>query len=59
MDHDITHCKNNKCKVHETCNRWIAYQEVLNGKYEYPVSISLQDCKDKCNLYWKNTKKSN
>lgn len=32
MQHDITHCNNEKCPTKEHCHRWVAYQEAVKLK---------------------------
>lgn len=57
IEHDITHCNTNKCEKKETCHRWLAYKECLDGKYTYPVSVSnfeqLKSKNNECKYYWK------
>ena len=47
MIHDITHCKGDRCPQKDSCYRHLAYIEIVNGKYDLPVSIFL-DHKDSC-----------
>lgn len=34
MNHDITHCTNEKCKDKEKCYRFLAYQEIKERHIE-------------------------
>ena len=46
--HDITHCKNDKCKDREKCYRWLAYQEILEHPSDGLISVFRRDCESKC-----------
>lgn len=34
MNHDIAHCQGNNCPIKETCDRYKAHLEVIEGKYQ-------------------------
>jgi hypothetical protein len=59
MNHDITHCKNENCKDKYTCKRYLAYVELIQIKYRYPVSMFLKTCDTKCEDYIKNKNNEN
>jgi len=59
MNHDITHCNNEHCEEKYTCKRYLAYVELIQIKYKYPVSMFLKTCDTKCENYWEFKKKYN
>ena len=56
MTHDITHCNNHYCKDKDTCYRYQAYLELLRNKIDYPVSMFIKTCDNKCENYLENKK---
>lgn len=57
MNHDITHCKNEKCPTKEHCYRWLAYVEAVKlGLRRISCAIINEDIYDDgmCELFWEH-----
>ena len=55
MQHDITHCDNDKCPKKEYCYRWQAYQEAVKMKLECISCAIIEEdemLKGECPIFW-------
>ena len=53
MNHDITHCNQDKCPKKDTCYRYQAWMDIKNNKMDGLYSM-LKPAKIPCELYMTN-----
>ena len=59
MNHDITHCNNDKCPTKEHCYRWNAYVEAVEMKHPRIVCAVIDEdtmSDGMCLLFWEYKK---
>jgi len=61
MNHDITHCRGNKCEIKHTCRRFIAHQELIKPEFKGMIYVPYIEpeyniLNNKCINYYRHEK---